>query len=653
MLFVLLFILTSSVVLYLPLYAAETTYQHPTHHLTLTSPPPIQKRNAPPPSTSYAQNSFKTAEQHYFKDSLNIQSISWEDVQAISYDESPDQLFNNFSYYANPYYLHLIRQKQGYEDFILNLHQRYTDDHDYRKFLRCIKGFYPYEFLKLIDSEHDRIKALQQEREQLRQATLQKKIADAKRHCLQINNTNEYQIFIKHCEQDIKNAEVLDIQSSINRYKKRITAAQKALDNHTIYDYSAQLKSYPVWNDPDATAFNNCIGTALDQQLHEELCDTRLRMHELTLNHSTMDYGHIYTPIVFRCTALAKQERNLSSAFGLSNFSDAVVRILSRGIQFISHVSSGPIKGLKMIAQDVSSSKYWTELVTAMPNFIINVLPTLLAQSPELLKQGIIFAAHEQSFWDRLDQTYILGDYELLDKRSKAYAEESREQLKPIDKRFKQLASMPWEDIGKYGTYYGSRLILDAIACRAFTLAASAAGREITCKIATFLESSRAPEQLVEVAGIGKIAINDGIETANKVINVIKENTTDSKAPKNLITQYAKQIAKNAANESGRAFEESLIKRLGGKGSFKIGGREFDGAVGNIWYEAKSGQYWNMISKNKEKLNKFKSQMGSGLKIAREHGASYELYTNTLIPADIKAWLTMQGIPFKEFLEGI
>ena len=38
------------------------------------------------------------------------------------------------------------------------------------------------------------------------------------------------------------------------------------------------------------------------------------------------------------------------------------------------------------------------------------------------------------------------------------------------------------------------------------------------------------------------------------------------------------------------------------------------------------------------------------LQIAREHGATFELFSNTPIPESIKEWLTQKGIPFTEIL---
>ena len=47
---------------------------------------------------------------------------------------------------------------------------------------------------------------------------------------------------------------------------------------------------------------------------------------------------------------------------------------------------------------------------------------------------------------------------------------------------------------------------------------------------------------------------------------------------------------------------------------------------------------------------KFKSDMGHRLQIAREHRATFEIFSNCH-PHHIKAWLTRKGIPVTELLE--
>ena len=104
----------------------------------------------------------------------------------------------------------------------------------------------------------------------------------------------------------------------------------------------------------------------------------------------------------------------------------------------------------------------------------------------------------------------------------------------------------------------------------------------------------------------------------------------------------------------GKDFENYLHQTLGGKGSFKNQGREFGGAYGpnnSIWYEAKSGRYWQDRAQAGSKgFEKFKSDVGSHARIAKQNGASFEVHSNTPpIPQHVKDWLTSKNIPFKEY----
>jgi RHS repeat-associated protein len=109
------------------------------------------------------------------------------------------------------------------------------------------------------------------------------------------------------------------------------------------------------------------------------------------------------------------------------------------------------------------------------------------------------------------------------------------------------------------------------------------------------------------------------------------------------------KAAEAASGLIGKDFEAFLNRNLGGNGSFKVGGREFDGGNGTRWWEAKSGQYWNMIENNTKEMAYFKSTMGERLSIAGQNGATFELHSNTPIPGGIQEWLTRKGIPFTEW----
>ncbi len=101
----------------------------------------------------------------------------------------------------------------------------------------------------------------------------------------------------------------------------------------------------------------------------------------------------------------------------------------------------------------------------------------------------------------------------------------------------------------------------------------------------------------------------------------------------------------------GHDYEDFLTENIGGNGSFSMGGRDFDGGLSNRWWEAKSGQYWDMLEDDPKMLEKFKSDMGDRLRIAKENDATYELFSNTPISDKVKEWLSKKGIEFTETLD--
>jgi hypothetical protein len=102
----------------------------------------------------------------------------------------------------------------------------------------------------------------------------------------------------------------------------------------------------------------------------------------------------------------------------------------------------------------------------------------------------------------------------------------------------------------------------------------------------------------------------------------------------------------------GKDFEDWIAATFGGTGSFKEGGREFDGAIGDRWLEAKSGNYWRDVTPPGSKgFEKFKSDMGAHRRVAKDNGKSFELHSNTPIPRHVKSWLVGEKIPFYEHLE--
>jgi hypothetical protein len=170
-------------------------------------------------------------------------------------------------------------------------------------------------------------------------------------------------------------------------------------------------------------------------------------------------------------------------------------------------------------------------------------------------------------------------------------------------------------------------------------------------------------------AGLRKFGVNEvkiqkylGIKPEPKVKNIpiVAAKTAEEEAIEKIVKKKVVNGAGNpfklpsAKGLIGKNFEEFLAKNLpDGESGFMKGGRDFDAVYGNPkkWVEAKSGGYWINQTSSESGLAKFKSDMGDRLRISKENGVDYELFSNTSIPDNIKTWLNGKGIKYYEILE--
>lgn len=149
-----------------------------------------------------------------------------------------------------------------------------------------------------------------------------------------------------------------------------------------------------------------------------------------------------------------------------------------------------------------------------------------------------------------------------------------------------------------------------------------------------------------QLADTGKICIS--AETWEEILKLFLAYLAAKGQPNTKWDADDLNNIENVKDFIGKDFEDYLTDKFGGSGSFKSGGREFDGAIGKIWYEAKSGRYWEDHAQVGKGFEKFKSDIGARNSIAKKNGATYELHSNTPIPNHVKEWLKKKGIPFSE-----
>ena len=134
---------------------------------------------------------------------------------------------------------------------------------------------------------------------------------------------------------------------------------------------------------------------------------------------------------------------------------------------------------------------------------------------------------------ESLDQAFFSGDDDLYAKSCQSFHEVSQLRMEALEQNLAHVFSLSWHDLALHGTYFGTMLALDCLGLHALSLAASPAGRSFVNKIATASRKPRASQTMVEVAGIGKIAVEEGVAGADKVVQSIKQNPSIPTAESN------------------------------------------------------------------------------------------------------------------------
>lgn len=248
---------------------------------------------------------------------------------------------------------------------------------------------------------------------------------------------------------------------------------------------------------------------------------------KLTTAYSSSDYPHFYAPIVYHCTAQAKLESNPTVAFSLADFSDAVVTILSRGMQIITDVAIGGGEGLVSSIKTVLTPQHWVDLAKSIPLFLMH---------------SIVFLSNEYAQLESIDQALMIGDNDLFMKRCGDYEEQCRLRMKSLEEGLTHVASLSWRDLAHHATYFGTTIALDCVELHALKLAASPTGRELVGNIVQVFRSPRASQTMAEVAGVGKIAIEEGIESAHKVTEIIKGNQNIAASTGKALAQATQEV---------------------------------------------------------------------------------------------------------------
>ncbi len=283
-----------------------------------------------------------------------VQKMSLAEIINYFCNTNLSRLFECYYLYHIPNYRDYIRSLPGYEDFILELYEKLENNYSFRKSLRYIDGFDgKYGFKDFVSREARRIRSEQAEREARRQEALRKqrleeeRITQEAQHALIIDHTDTLLDLRDKCSKQLEIFQESCDQELLDRYHQRIIALNKTIkSNGKFFDYSKAVESYR-FTDPYRIPFKHRCGTALDKQLHQELCATRAEIVELLVSHrDNFQIQDLYR-VVNYFTALAKEEQNPVIAFNLSDFTYYLVKAAQGFGRATEIVFKGTMRGAK------------------------------------------------------------------------------------------------------------------------------------------------------------------------------------------------------------------------------------------------------------------------------------------------------------------
>lgn len=329
-------------------------------------------------------------------------------------------------------YVGSMRNQPGYQDFIVELYNKIHSDYYFRKSLEYMPGFKGRTgFLDFIGDENKKIDEQRVEREKVchferaarerkeKQESEKKRQEELKKQQQEEAKRNEYKQYRLQAGQDELDCLVKKYQQKVNaynylgarellcRYRKRVEVLREAnIKVEQAHDYSSEIKYYQPFNDHYGEVFNYRYGTSLDKQLHEELCQTRSRILELSAKSFDNFHVRITVPMMSYYTALAKVQKSPTVAFNLADFADELTRVIARGIvvagnaiatagssvvqiaETIDKANAAIESGLVQAAKTTLNPEHWKDMLRGVMDFWVYV-------SHESLKEE----RREQAMW--------------------------------------------------------------------------------------------------------------------------------------------------------------------------------------------------------------------------------------------------------------
>ena len=446
--------------------------------------------NIRPTQHSYSNNHHTYNKNSYYNSYIAYMSVS--DFQYIFASISNKyEILNNYSLYAYPNFRSFARGLPCYKEFILALHNKIQTDKKFKTDTTHIPGFNTSEFHKFIEQEVH---------------SIAKNQTAEKKGTLHVNDIQTLNTLAHNCIQKINTTHSLN---NHERLRNRLIAIEQTCKKNK---------------------------TALDKQLHKELCDTRNTMNHLERAYSHDLHVQILAPIVYRYATQAKNEHCPLKAFELSDFCHTITQVLENGMHILYDASSAIGKGIVKGAHDFATIEHWKGMATGA------------------LQLGLLFAdaiGQEDALHYAMVLTATTNNTDALTIAAEQYCSYTQAQKEAISvcaqETYTKIKTMSWQELIEHGTEIGTTIILDTLALNSINGFSRATSNLVIKELNRALESGAllTEQYAVEVAGFGKLIVEEGAEVSANTIEFIKKDLIFLKQENQCAAQLLHKIEKS------------------------------------------------------------------------------------------------------------
>lgn len=533
----------------------------------------------------------------------------------LSYGEK--DILSQHELYIYPAFITYLKTLNGYKNYIIALSHAIKTDKRIRKQTAFVPGFY-FEtniFCKLKSGFHDFIhneaaKILEEE---------QQKNAFINQNTLKIN-CNELRDLIE----DYSRNKVSSSSNLSSLIDERINAINLTLSQNGIcYDYRNRVMKVAK-SDKYAKEFSNMYGTELDYQLHKELCDVRQQVFDLENKYSSNARIKTIAPSIHYYAAQAKKEENVRAAFQLSDFCHMLTQVLSHGMNILYKCSHSTAKGIIKGVKTFATIDHWKDMARGAIQLVLCFADAI---------------GQEESLHYSLALARNSPDPDALSRFYKQYHLHAKAEADAIDacikQTYKKIRSMSWQEIIENGSEIGTTMILDTLALHALSGFTRATSKAFVQELKHGVASGGllTEEYAVEVAGFGKMVVEEGVEVINDIgvisnssKNIVDRiiNFAEGKLEKHFNKHVLKKAewgsntamtmdeylnrAKNLLNSPNNACIDGFVSQEGWLFKYNKITNEFatakpDGTIETLFRPENGMQYWlDQIKKYKEIL---------------------------------------------------